>query len=958
MAAKKKTTTKRAVDAPKAAPKAAPRSPRAARVPAAQRVAGTGGALVIVESPAKAKTIERYLAELGTFHVEASKGHIRDLPERAERAATTPKPRAKKGEAKIPAPPKPMDIPGVDMETFATTYVITPDRRDTVTTLKRLARNASDIWFATDLDREGEAISWHIAEVLDVDPNTAKRVVFNSITKSAIQEAFAHPRPINMPRVNAQNSRRILDRIVGYGISPLLWRLMRQGGLSAGRVQTVAARLVVEREQEIREFVPDESWEVLVRLTADQSQRGALTKAMSEFFARRDVNGKPPSQKDRLALLSRAGALEAKLVEIGGKPLEISAKAKSPTDLSNSVRIAVEAAGLEDVRLSTREDPRGRGAAKFVRTVQGNVGATVSYRVISIETVAKSRKALPPLKTSSLQMAASSELGSSTLGTMRVAQQLYEGVDLAGGRVGLITYMRTDSVYVAPEALHAAREHIERAYGKRYLPKTPNFFGASKDAQEAHEAIRPTDPARTPESVRNALTSEQYNLYELIWRRFVASQMAAKEYELTTVRFERSDKPTGAIVRASGSVIVFDGYLKLVEDLSQDEGDDEATFPKLEQKQVLAAVSVDGVQRFSAPPARYSEASLVKELESRGIGRPSTYASIINTVQARGYVEQKSRRFYASALGEAVVSLLIGGFPLLFDYEYTRNMEARLDKVENDEEDWRAILREIKTMLEGATLDQCFARMRDVPLWRWTKYACPTCGKRTKERVGGGRWFLSCSGYPECAFASRLNEDGEPVSDVALDMVCPVDGSAMVLRAGKFGKYISSVNYPEVKFVVRLDKKDYVVLPTAPPLQDPSIVCSKCGKICNIRNGKRGPWLGCSGFPKCRGRGDWKGLGEAKQQELIAAIAAHSVTNAPPSLRRRDRSIIDHPVLAVDLILPESVVTLPIHPDAAAELAGEVVTTDVGFISPFRAAERIAKTFLRELKHQAPTADA
>ncbi len=992
MAAKKKTTAKHAIDAgtsSKAAPKAAARASRTSTtkrgatkptvaidaavdvagdaahdegggtITAAprKRTAGTGGALVIVESPAKAKTIERYLAELGAFHVEASKGHIRDLPERAERVATTPKPRAKKGEPKVPAAPKPMDIPGVDLDTFATTYVITPDRRDTVTTLRRLARNASDIWFATDLDREGEAISWHIAEVLDVDPTTAKRVVFNSITKSAIQEAFAHPRPINMPRVNAQNSRRILDRIVGYGISPLLWRLMRQGGLSAGRVQTVAARLVVEREQEIREFVPDESWEVLVRLTADQSQRSALTKSLNEFFASRDANGKAKSQKERLALLSRAGALEAKLVEVGGKPLEISAKAKSPTDLSTAVRAAVEAAGLEDVRMSTRNDPRGRGAAKFVRSVQGTVGASVSYRVMSIETVGKTRKALPPLKTSTLQMAASSELGSSTVGTMRVAQQLYEGVDLAGGRVGLITYMRTDSTYVAPEALHAARAHIEREYGKRYLPEKPNFFGASKDAQEAHEAIRPTDPARTPESVRSALTSEQYNLYELIWRRFVASQMAAKEYDLTTVRFERSDKPTGAIVRASGSVIVFDGYLKLVEDLSQDEGDDEATFPKLDVQQVLAAVSVDGVQRFSAAPARYSEASLVKELESRGIGRPSTYASIINTVQARGYVEQKSRRFYASALGEAVVSLLIGGFPLLFDYEYTRSMEARLDKVENDKEDWRAILREIKSMLEGVTLDECFTRMRDVPLWRWAKYGCPTCGKRTKERVGGGRWFLSCSGYPDCAWASRLNEDGEPVSDVALDMVCP-DGSAMVLRSGKFGKYISSVNYPENKFVVRLDKKDHVVLPTAPPLQDPSIVCSKCGKICNIRNGKRGPWLGCSGFPKCRGRGDWKGLGEVKQQELIAAIAAHSVTNAPASLHRIDGTPIDHSVAAADLILPESVVTLPIHPDAVAELAGEVPSTGAGFISPFRAAEAIAKTFLRALKQHSHAHDA
>ena len=956
MAAKKTTSSKKTA-ASAAAPTRRTRSSSASDDGAA--ASAGGAALVIVESPAKAKTIEKYLKELGRFHVEASKGHIRDLPERAEKKTAAdgtgaPAKRApsKKGEKKAASTePKPMDIPGVDMQSFATTYVVTPDRRETVTKLRKLKKDATEVWFATDLDREGEAISWHIAEVLEVDPTTAKRVVFNAITKTAIKEAFEHPRAINMARVNAQNSRRILDRIVGYGISPLLWRLMRQGGLSAGRVQTVAARLVVEREAEIREFVPSESWEVLVRLAPDLARRGAIAKAIEDFLARRNEKGSAPSQKDRLAFLAKQGVLEARLVEVGGKELKIeaSADAAGPKDLTSLVLSAVEAAGLERAQVSTREDSRGKGAARFVRTVAGGVGATVAYKVASIDTERKSRRAMPPLKTSTMQMAASSELGFSTDRTMRIAQSLYEGVDIAGDRVGLITYMRTDSTHVAGEALHAARDFIRREYGERYLPEKPNFFASSKDSQEAHEAIRPTDPSRRPESMRGALTSEQYALYELIWRRFVACQMAAKQYDLTTVRLERSDRKTGAVVRASGSVVVFDGYLKLVEDIAED--DEEATFPQLSQGQELAGVSIDALQRFSSPPSRYSEASLVKELESRGIGRPSTDASIVNRISQRGYVEQRARRFYATALGEAVVSLLVGGFPMLFDYEYTRLMEARLDRVEADEEDWRAILREIKGMLEGAPLEESFARMREVPLWKWTKYGCPKCGKRTKQRVGGGRWFLSCSGYPDCDFASRLNEDGEPVSDMALDMVCPVDGSAMVLRSGKFGKYVTSVSYPEVKYVVRLDKRDRIQLPAAKPYQDPEVVCEKCGKVCNLRTGKRGPWLGCSGFPKCRGRADWKKLTEAKQKALLAALETHAASNAPATLCRRDGSAVEAGTPVADLILPESVVTLPVHPESATPVAADAERDPKsGVLSPYRAAELIAEPFVRSLR--------
>ena len=925
----------------------------------------SGPALVIVESPAKAKTISKYLEELGAFHVEASKGHVRDLPTGStkagkadenddeatddagqviEAAPTRGKGRATRGAEK--AKPTGMQITGVDLETFQATYIVNDDKRDTISKLRMLSKGASEVWFATDLDREGEAISWHIADELNLDVKTAKRVVFNAITRAAIQEAFAHPRGINMSRVNAQNARRILDRILGYGVSPLLWRVFKTGGLSAGRVQTVAARLVTEREEDIRDYVPDERWELAVRLSPALDQREALASALHVFLHPTDAPAAPPNRREQLAWLSANGIIEAKLVELDGKKCEFTAAPSSdePPDLTPRVRQAAEAAGLEDLSIALDEHPKARGAARFVRTIQGTVGKGVRYHVGQIETIQKSRRPEAPFKTSTLQMAASSQNGFSTERTMRIAQSLYEGVDVDGERVGLITYMRTDSVSVAPEAIDAARAYVRTTWGSPYLPEKPFVYASSKDAQEAHEAIRPTDPARTPESVRDVLSDEQFALYTLVWRRFLASQMSPKVFEQTTVRFERSDKATGAVLRASGSVVVFDGYMKLVED--EDSSEEEATFPRLATDQTVAAVGVEPIQRFGSPPARYSEASLVRELEAKGIGRPSTYASTIKRIEDKKYVEQRNRRFFATGLGESVVSILVGGFPALFDYETTRRMEERLDRIENDQEDWRAILREVKAQLEGEPLETAFKRMSQVPLWRWSPWACLTCGKRLRLRYGKGGRFLGCSGYPECTFTQPVNNAGEPATAAGVDILCPVDQSEMTVREGSFGPFISSVNYPKVKYIIKVDaKKRTVTLPVSPPIQDPEVLCSKCGRGCNIRQTKRGPWLTCSGFPKCRGRGNWKALSEAKQADILAAIERNQVEHPPHILRRRDGSEVTEGTLVAALYVAGSEVTLPMHPDGKQPPPEGAE----GYISTSRAAEAIAQRVLAEV---------
>jgi len=630
--------------------------------------------LVIVESPAKAKTIEKYLGP--GFVVKASIGHIRDLPSRAPKGSKQP-------------------VPGVDMDhDFAPTYEIDTDKSKTVTELRRLAKGAIDIWFATDLDREGEAIAWHLTQVLGVDPHRAKRVTFDAITKAEVQRAFQSPRAINMPRVEAQQARRIVDRIVGYQVSPILWKKVA-GGLSAGRVQSVATRIVVDRELDIREFTPTESWEISGGMTFDVAAAAGLHGEWSAFMGKRDERGRPPLVRDRMAWLADHRSLACDLVEVGGKSVKIEAEKTSTADLAADVRAAAEAAGLLDIAVVREADESGKGRGKNVVRLTGRPDPQSRYTVESIDVTRTRSKPYPPFITSTLQQAASSRLGMSTDRTMRIAriaQQLYEGIDLPDeGRVGLITYMRTDSTNLSREAIEMARRYLEERHGAAYVPEKPRSYSSSNEsAQEAHEAIRPTDAFREPDRIAAALSDEQLKLYRLIWQCFVACQSTDAEWDSTSVRMRRSDRDTGAVFKAHGRVLRFDGFYS-ISGTPRDDGDQ--VLPDFAKGAVLAPFDIEPRQKFQAPPPRFTEATLVKKMEEEGIGRPSTYASIINVIENRGYVTQQDRRFQATAIGEAVTGFLKRGFRDQFiEIGYTREIERELDQVAQGTKKWTDML--------------------------------------------------------------------------------------------------------------------------------------------------------------------------------------------------------------------------------------------------------------------------
>ncbi|MBL9141080.1 MAG: hypothetical protein JNK53_04375, partial [Phycisphaerae bacterium] len=600
-------------------------------------------ALVIVESPAKAKTITKYLGP--GFKVEASRGHIRDLPKRAPKGVKQP-------------------VPGVDLDdNFEPTYEVAEDRRKQVSDLKKLSKGATEVWFATDLDREGEAIAWHLAEILGVDPATCKRVTFDAITRADIQKAFAEPRPIDMRRVDAQQARRILDRIVGYMVSPVLWKKVA-GGLSAGRVQSVALLLIVDREREIAAFQPDEYWKIEAAMTPEPARAAALAKDWHAFMAQVDERGKTPTAKAQAHWLAERNGIECELIEVGGEKFDLrrelpkyeplykgqdpkkmraaghpawvwrklrdlcegskppAAKTETPIPqddayyasskgLDARVQAVAEAVGMQGVTVvadaleagaesGVRDAMKGSpvvGFARWPRTLRGTIGASVRYRVKSIQRTATSSKPRAPFITSTLQSSASYALGFGTDRTMRVAQMLYQGVNVKGeGLVGLITYMRTDSTSLSGEALGMVRDYIGEKYGAKYLPEKPRFYGSSnKSAQEAHEAIRPTNVRRTPDSLRGALDEEQWKLYNLIWQRFVACQMTDAQYDSTSVLLERSDTPTGAIFRASGRVQTFDGYTATG---LRGEGDDQE-LPPLKEGQEMSPFWIDAQQKFT-----------------------------------------------------------------------------------------------------------------------------------------------------------------------------------------------------------------------------------------------------------------------------------------------------------------------------------------------------------------------
>ncbi len=859
--------------------------------------------LVIVESPSKAKTINKYLGK--DYLVLASIGHVRDLPGRNPKGVKSP-------------------VPGVDLEKdFRPTYEILEGKDKVITDLKRAAKETRDsgkeVWFATDLDREGEAIAWHLAQELGIKSGQAKRVMFPAITKAEIEKAFHNPHPIDEDRVNAQQARRILDRIVGYQVSPLLWKKVARG-LSAGRVQSVAVRLVVERERQIRGFVPDEEWSIAGYFALSEADAKKLGPGWSKFLQQKDEKGNTPTVKAQNAWLSDAHAIRAELIEFAGEKFApgisvgkiigelpghlpdlaegaIQARLKKAAsafsdpkahDISAQVAKVATACGLRDVKITTKEDPTGKGPARWQRSIAGTCDPGVKWAVQSIETKRTKVRALPPFITSTLQQAASSRLGFGAQRTMRAAQQLYEGIEIPGeGPVGLITYMRTDSTHLSGEALGMFRDYIGKTFGDKYLPEKPNFFSSSnKDAQEAHEAIRVTNVAYSPQRVARALNQDQFKLYQLIWERSVACQMTSAEWDSTQVLIRGGEK-SQAVFKATGRVLVFDGWYRVA---GVPKGD-ELNLPTLKEQQPLSAFAIEPQQRFTSPPSRYSEASLIKMLESEGIGRPSTYASIISVIQDRQYVEQAERRFYATDLGEVVTDKLIEAFPDILNVGYTRDMETKLDKIEEDHLDWIKMLHDFygpfTRSLKAAEKDLTHAKAETVPAP--AEYKCADCGASMVYRFGKSGRFLSCSRYPDCKYASPVDREGKPrPAAAAVDVACLKCGSAMTKRVGKFGPFLGCSRYSDKKSpcdgLLNIDKKGKVQAPSPKPLLT-DLPCPTCQSPMNLRNGLKGPWLGCSRFPKCRGRGKWAEVDEKKRQELEKALEAHEKANKSPIVK-------------------------------------------------------------------------
>jgi len=746
-----------------------------------------------VESPAKAKTIEKYLGK--GFEVRASIGHIMDLPKN--------------------------DI-GVELKkrTFVPELIVSPGKEKVVDQLKKAALKADEIFLAPDPDREGEAIAAHLAIQLGTNAKERKkirRVTFNEITKKAVQDAFQHARDIDENLVNAQQTRRVLDRLVGYQISPLLWDKVRRG-LSAGRVQTVAVRLIVEREREIAAFKPVEYWTLEAQLHPE--------KRTNDTF-------------------------KAKFVGVEGEPARV-ANGQDKDGKDQFISNALPDKPQMDAVLKALEK--------------------ATWTVASVQQREQQRRPLPPFITSQLQRDASSKLGFNVRRTMGVAQRLYEGIDLgAEGTTGLITYMRTDSPRVSPEAKEGARKWIGDNLGKQYLPETPNNYKGKKDSQDAHEAIRPSDAARTPESIAKYLSDEQLKLYTLIWKRFIASQMVPAVYDITTAKVEAKsavDKKTYDF-RVTGSVLRFDGFLKVYEMSEEKKADDDENslanrLPNLNNGERLDLEQLFPEDHFTDPPPRYNEASLVKELEERGIGRPSTYASIINTIQDREYVVKHggSRgRFYPTEIGMVVCDLLVESFPYIFDTKYTARLEEELDDIEEGKEKWTDLLNGFYDHFEDELKD-ADKTMRNIKrMEHMTDEKCEVCGSPLILKWGKFGSFFACSAYNKkdptsCTFTKEniaaKPDMNTPEAQEAGDTeeYCENCGRVMVLRRGPFGPFMSCPGYsedPPCKTIRKLSQKQQ-----QKPPEPTGEACPECGKPLVLRQGAYGEFVSCSGYPKCK----------------------------------------------------------------------------------------------------------
>ncbi|MGH9948864.1 MAG: type I DNA topoisomerase [Pyrinomonadaceae bacterium] len=734
--------------------------------------------LVIVESPAKAKTINKYLGD--DFIVLASIGHIKDLPVK--------------------------DL-GVDVDNnFEPTYEVIPDARKRnnkkiVSELKKAAKLSEAIYLAADPDREGEAICQHLAEEIVPKKSAPKvfRVMFNEITKNAIKDAFKEPKQVNKNLVDAQQARRVLDRLVGYKVSPILWKTIG-GRLSAGRVQTVAVRLVVEREREIEAFIKTEYWSIIANLTS------AL----------------PPNFDSKLH------KIEDKTVKLG----------KFDEDVKpGEIHINTETQAGEIVAEASNEN----------------------FVVDSVTTKERKRNPTPPFITSKLQQDASRKFGFPVKKTMMVAQKLYEGIELGSeGAVGLITYMRTDSTRVSDTALGELRGFIGSEYGDAYLPGKANVYKSKKDAQDAHEAIRPTDVKRTPESLASKLGPDELKLYRLIWQRFVASQMSAAIFDQTTI-----DIKAGRFTfRATGSVQKFDGFLRVYQEAPEtkraeeiEEDESERNLPAVKEGEQLKLNSITPEQHFTEPPPRFSEATLVKALEENGIGRPSTYAAIMTTIQDREYVEKIENRFHPTPLGTTVNDLLLESFDDIFNSAYTSRMEEDLDNIEEGKLDWRAALHEFYSKftkdLEHATENIKGKKKMSIP----TDEVCEKDGARMVIKFGRFGQFLACENYPECQNTREVGSkkaDGEKGSEGESEAeeipTCELCGKEMALKKGRFGSFYGCTGYPECKNIRKIAKGDQKPLP--PPVQLDEF-CPKDGANLVRRHGRFGEFTACSNYPKC-----------------------------------------------------------------------------------------------------------
>ncbi|MFW5839279.1 MAG: type I DNA topoisomerase, partial [Planctomycetota bacterium] len=682
-------------------------------------------------------------------------------------------------------------------------------------------------------------------------------------------------------KVNAQQARRILDRIVGYQISPLLWRKVAPG-LSAGRVQSVAVRLVVEREREIDAFTPEEYWKIEAIFSSDEAGSGDLARQWRAFLATEDHRGMGPTRDAQQEFLTEHEAFRAELVRLDGQRFRSD-------DGERAIALA-KALGLEVEQVERTEDETAKGPAQHKVNVVGLPSGTgPTYRINQLKQRQSKSRPPGPFTTSGLQQAASSQLRFGAQRTMRIAQQLYEGIELpAEGSVGLITYMRTDSRSIAGEAISSVRGLISQKFGDAYCPEKPNFYSSGNRAQEAHECIRPTDPARLPEKVRKALNDEQFKLYELIWKRFVACQMAPATWNVTEADIQVETDMGTAGFKALGRTLGFDGYLR-VAGLPRS-GDQ--ILPDLEEGQDLWPVSINPTQHFTQAPPRYTEASLVKALEADGIGRPSTYASIIQTIQNRNYVKQQDRTFRPTDLGIVVTDKLVKHFPKVFDVRFTADMEDQLDQVEEAAADWVKILQEFygpfKDRLERASEEMVHAKAETEP----SEYKCEKCGKEMVYRFSKNGRYLACTGYPDCKQTYPVDEQGKKLEKTVVDVACPECGKEMVLRRGRFGPFISCTGYPDCSGIVKLNRKGLIQHPSPPPMST-EIDCPKCEKgHMNLRRGARGPWLSCDQFPKCRGRVGWKGLEDDQKKALLTQLEAHEKANPVPVLKHLDGTMI------------------------------------------------------------------